>query len=412
MVVSCGWLTGIAPTSAAPASLGFQHHVSKARRPAARTAVAADDLLPNGLRAGAGAAQGRRATALLGVTGLLAAARPRRARAAESRLAAKLEREGGEGKIALVTGASSGIGKATVEALARSGQYARIFLAGHDEAKIRAAMQEIEAQSRGGDVSKLEFLPLELASLDSVRKAAQSFQDLGLPLHTLVCDAAVMAVPERRVTQDGFELQLEVNYLSHFLLVNLLLPELRAAGNPSDPARIISVSSSAHFVKSPLGFGDTSDLNLSGGEGDSHAYYPWTAYGQSKLAQVMFTYELARRLKLRSFPVVANVLDPSFVDTELQRYLPAQAPSVAMKLLAKTPQQGAATPVLLATDSYSGRSSGLYWADSHTAESLGRGATPFPNKELAVEGSTSYDERAWEALWKESARLVALRDTI
>lgn len=220
------------------------------------------------------------------------------------------------GKVALITGASTGIGKATVAELAQSGQYSTIFLAGHNESKTRRAVEDLKAVS-----SKLEYLPLELASLDSVQEAAKTFQDMQLPLHTLICNAAVMALPERKVTQDGYEFQFEVNYLSHFLLVNLLLPQLAAAGTPEDPARtfgalgemvklvnyrlpfyhpfpqfklgdteshrpwrIISVSSSAHFVRSPLAFGDTSGLNLEDSDG-TYAYFPWTAYGQSKLAQ-------------------------------------------------------------------------------------------------------------------------------
>ena len=136
------------------------------------------------------------------------------------------------GKIALITGASTGIGKATAAELARSGQYAYIFLAGHNEAKTRKALEDLK-----GGPAKLEYLPLELASLQSVRQAAKSFQDMDLPLHTLICNAAVMALPERQVTKDGYEFQFEVNYLSHFLLVNLLLPQLTAAGSREDPAR-------------------------------------------------------------------------------------------------------------------------------------------------------------------------------
>jgi len=306
------------------------------------------------------------------------------------------------GKVALITGASTGIGKATAAELAKSGQYSTIFLAGHNESKTRRAVEDLKGVS-----SKLEYLPLELASLDSVRKAAKTFQDMQLPLHTLICNAAVMALPERKVTQDGYEFQFEVNYLSHFLLVNLLLPQLAAAGTPEDPARIISVSSSAHFVRSPLAFGDTSGLNLEDSDG-TYAYFPWTAYGQSKLAQVMFTYELARRLEREKLPVVANVVDPGVVDTELQRYLPTPAPAAVMKF-AKSPRQGAETSVQLARED----STGGYWVDGKKAESLGRGASPLPfNKELAVEGSTSYDRKTWEALWQRSAELVKMPKTI
>jgi len=315
------------------------------------------------------------------------------------------------GKVALITGASAGIGKALASALADSGQFGTLVLAGHNEEKTRAAMAKLEATAaREKRPMDFLYLPLELSSFDSVRAAAASFQAMGLPLHVLVCNAAVMALPDRRVTVDGHEYQLEVNYLSHFLLTNLLFKQLADAGTPSDPARIISIASSAHFVRSPLAFGDVSDLDLSEVDGEPHAYYPWTAYGQSKLAQVMFTYELDRRLRERSAPVVAYAVDPGFVDTELQRNLPTQAPAPLVKIFAKTPERGAETPILLATDREATSSSGTYWADKKPALSLGRGSSPLPaSKDLAVEGSTSYDERAWSALWKESSRLVGLR---
>ncbi|CAE7516861.1 unnamed protein product [Symbiodinium sp. CCMP2592] len=354
----------------------------------------------------------------LAVLSCASLARPSRARA---------ERPKGQknkAKVALITGASTGIGRATAQELCRSSSYSTVFLAGHNESKTKATIDEI------GSPSKLEYLPLELSSFQSVRQAAKQFQDTGLPLHTLVCNAAVMALPQRHVSVDGNELQLEVNYLSHFLLVNLLIPELSKAGTDDDPARtdelehegimcrcipnllcvpvdtrIINVSSSAHFVRSPLAFGDMADLNLSARDGDRYAYYPWTAYGQSKLAQVMFTYELAKRLRAQRLPIVANALDPGIVDTELQRYLPTKAPAALMKL-AKTPERGAETSVLLAT-AEAGLSSGGYWVDGQLSESLGRGKSPMPmNSELAVEGTTSYDEGAWRALWRCSSELV------
>jgi len=313
--------------------------------------------------------------------------------------------------VALITGANTGIGKATAAGLARSGEYSKIFLAGHNPEKHAKAIQELQAMTPKSGTA-FQYLPLELSSLQSVREAAAQFRSMGTPLHTLICNAAVMALPERRVTSDNYEYQMEVNYLSHFLLINLLLPELIASGTEADPARVISVSSSAHFVRSPLGFGDVQDLNLSGGEGDKYAYYPWTAYGQSKLAQVLSTYELAKRLQKRGLPVTANVLDPGFVDTELQRNLPAAAPSSVMSFIAKTPDQGAETTLTLAT-SKAGKESGKYWADSAAALSLGKGKSPFPlNKELAVEGTTSYDEEVWRSLWAESCRLVGLQESI
>ena len=125
-------------------------------------------------------------------------AQPNRARAAKQQEKPK--------KVALITGASTGIGKATAEQLCRSGMYSTVLLAGHNEAKTEATIQELSPLSS----TKLEFLPLELASFQSVREAVKEFQQMQLPLHTLVCNAAVMALPERQVSSDGNELQLEV----------------------------------------------------------------------------------------------------------------------------------------------------------------------------------------------------------
>ena len=171
----------------------------------------------------------RRLAGLLS-TVLVAPSRARAARATQPREKAN--------KIALITGASTGIGKATAQELCRSNMYSRIILAGHNEAKTKAAMDEMGPVAQ---TTELEYLPLGLASFKSVRQAAKQFQDMNLPLHTLICNAAVMALPQRQVSADGNELQLEVNYLSHFLLVNLLMPQLVKAGTDDDPARTVPV---------------------------------------------------------------------------------------------------------------------------------------------------------------------------
>lgn len=318
------------------------------------------------------------------------------------------------GKVALITGASSGIGKAAALALATSGKYGTVVLAGRDAVKHDKAIDEIKAQAGTGLAAELKFLNLDLGSLASVRSCVAEFESLQLPLHTLVNNAAVMALPQRQTTVDGYEYQFEVNYLSHFLLTALLIPRLEASGSAQDPARIISVSSAAHFVKSPLGFGDTSDLNSSGADA-AHGYYPWTAYGQSKLAQVEFTYELARRLRERfgnAPPVVTHVVDPGIVKTDLDRYLDMkipQLPGVA------PPSQGAKTVVFLASSSDPAvvGESGRYWQNSEPPKpslSLGRGDNPAPwSPETAVAGTDSYNEASWKRLWDASEQLVGAK---
>lgn len=328
-----------------------------------------------------------------------------------SRQARATSRGNQNGKVVLITGASSGIGKAAALELAQSGCYGTVVLAGRNEAKHEKVIKDL--QKLAGDKLRADFryLSLDLASLQTVRTCVKAFESLGLPLHALVNNGGIMAVPQRQVTEDGFELQFEVDYLSHFLLTALLLPRLEASGTSEDPARVISVSSAAHFVKSPLAFGDTSDLN-SGGADDAHNYYPWTAYGQAKLAQVEFTYELCKRLTAKygsQSPVVAHVLHPGLVDTDISRYLGGKMPPLPG---IKSPAGGAETLVFLATsqDPAVVKTSGRYWEDSKIALSLGRGSNPAPwSPEMAVPGTDSYNETYWSRLWKASENLVGMQ---
>ena len=184
----------------------------------------------------------------------------------------------------LVTGSSDGLGKEAATELARRG--ATVIVHGRDPARTAAAAQEI-----GSEHTRVA----DLASLDEVRRLAGEVDELD----TLVCNAGQI-VPERRESADGYELTLAVNYLSHFLLTLLLLPRLR------EPARIVNVSS---IGQAPLDFDDP------GYERDYDAY---TAYARSKLAQVMFTLDLAERVSDRA--VTVNALHPAtLMDTKMVR---------------------------------------------------------------------------------------------
>lgn len=324
-------------------------------------------------------------------------------------------------KVALITGASTGIGLATVEGLAKSGLYSTIVLAGRNREKHRKAFSILQEKlSTLPQPVELRHIPLELNDLASVRESAQAFLDMKLPLNTLVLNAGVMALPQKRQTQDGHEYQLGVNHLSHFLLTNLLLDQMVASASPVEPARIISLSSSAHQFPSKMARGDLSDLQ-------SKDYTAWGAYGQSKLANLLFAYELDRRCRELGLPVAVNAVHPGVVQTELARYLaggtgeqvaqelPGPLQALAAPVLSnilKSPEEGARTSILLATKSL-GKTSGRYWLNERPAASLDldpTGELPTPLKSLIPQPKlTSYDVQVWEALWRESEKLVGLK---
>ncbi|KAK9803584.1 hypothetical protein WJX72_002288 [[Myrmecia] bisecta] len=195
--------------------------------------------------------------------------------------------------------------------------------------------------------------PLGTALVHS--QIGQRAQDIGQPLDVLVNNAGVMACPELQ-TAEGYELQLGVNHLGHFLLTSMLLPLLTQSDRPS---RIVNVSSSAHK------FGKMDWDDLMGRKN----YQPWKAYGQSKLANVLFTYELARQLP-PSANLTVNALHPGVVNTELSRYMwsgkspfylrPVQK---VISLFLKTPEQGAATSVHLASSPQVGGVTAKYFVD-------------------------------------------------
>jgi NAD(P)-dependent dehydrogenase (short-subunit alcohol dehydrogenase family) len=191
------------------------------------------------------------------------------------------------GRTIVVTGANSGLGRVTARELARAG--ARVVLAVRDTAKGEAAATEM--------AGAVEVRALDLADLGSVRAFAGAWEG---DLDVLVNNAGVMAVPERR-TKDGFELQLGTNHLGHFALTNLLLEHITG--------RVVSVSSTGHR----FGEIDFDDLNW-----ERRPYKAWRAYGQSKLANLLFTAELQRRLTAAGSTVLATAAHPGYAATNLQ----------------------------------------------------------------------------------------------
>jgi NAD(P)-dependent dehydrogenase (short-subunit alcohol dehydrogenase family) len=202
------------------------------------------------------------------------------------------------GRTVLVTGANSGLGLRTAEALAAKG--AQVLMGCRDATRGETARSEVAAGATG---PAPEVVPLDLADLGSVRDAAQSVAEAVERLDVLVNNAGVMAMPLRR-TGDGFELQFATNHLGHYVLTGRLLPVLRRATAP----RVVTVSSNMHR----MGRNDWSDPNW-----ERRRYLRWPAYGQSKLANLLFTRELARRAQEAGSSLVAVAAHPGNSATHL-----------------------------------------------------------------------------------------------
>lgn len=234
-----------------------------------------------------------------------------------------------DGKLAIVTGASAGIGKCSAKAFYETG--ATVVMACRNEAKARAAMQWIEetAVAPKGK-GKLVFVPIDLASLDSTKKFADAITKMSEPLAVLMCNAGIMATPFS-LTGDGYESQFQCNYLSHYYLTMLLVDKLKAS---PDGARVVAISSiSAAWVPFPggccggccsvvCGFGaaDFSGKRWPAQSGSCFAYDPMADYAYSKAAQIIFGAELDRRI-FEGTKVIALATEPGMNTTsEMQKY--------------------------------------------------------------------------------------------
>ena len=243
------------------------------------------------------------------------------------------------GRVALVTGANTGIGRITARELARQG--AQVFIACRSAERAQPVVDEIRAIPGAGAV---ELLPLDLGDFASVRRCAQAFLDRGLPLHLLINNAGLAGA--RGATASGFELAFGTNHMGHFLLTQLLLDRLKA----SAPARVVTVASKAHYRAPGI------DWNAVRQPTKSSTGLP--EYGVSKLANVAFSAELARRLA--GSGVTAYSLHPGVVASDVWRSVPWPLRSL-IKLMMISPEQGAATTLHCATSAEAGRESGLYY---------------------------------------------------
>jgi NAD(P)-dependent dehydrogenase (short-subunit alcohol dehydrogenase family) len=276
-------------------------------------------------------------------------------------------------KICLITGATAGIGKETARQLAAKGIH--VVITARSKEKAAATVQEIKTQYPN---ASLDYLLCDLSSQQSVRKLAQEFIDTYDRLDILINNAGVF-YSELQLTEDGVEMQFAVNHLAHFLLTHLLLDILKQ----SAPSRIVNVSSDSHYG----GNIHFDDLNL------SKKYRGRTAYPQSKLANVLFTYELDRMLE--DTGVTVNALHPGTVDTAIGNTNSSPIINLGWKVIrmfAIPIEKGAETSVYLATSDEVKDISGKYFEKCKAKKS----------------SRASYDKEAALKLWNVSKQLTGL----
>ena len=285
------------------------------------------------------------------------------------------------GRTAVVTGATGGLGYETALALAKAGS--EVILTGRDDRKGRSAIEKISHEVIGARIS---YEQLDLASLASIADFAQRIH-ARQSLDLLINNAGVMALPRRQTTADGFEMQFGTNYLGHFALTARLMPLLRRASGP----RVVSVSSLAHRT----GFIDFDDLQ------GARVYSPWKAYGQSKLACLMFALELQRRSDAAGWNLISNAAHPGFARTNLFTSGPGGLLSFATDLAAPLFGHSAAEgarPILFAATSPEARP-GAYYGPGGISELRG---APAP----ALIMRQARDAAAAARLWDASEKLV------
>lgn len=280
------------------------------------------------------------------------------------------------GRVAVVTGANSGLGLAVSRELARAG--ARVVMACRNVEKGEAAARSLSGQ--------VEVRELDLADLSSVRTFADGFDG---HLDLLINNAGVMA-PPRRLTKDGFESQFGTNHLGHFALTGLLLERLLAAGEP----RVVTQSSGAHRI-GKIRFDDL--------QGDRR-YVRWLAYGQSKLANLMFAFELQRRAAEAGTALKSMAAHPGYAATNLQFAAPPvyerALMAVTNRLLAQSAEMGALPTLYAAT--VPDLPGGTFVGPDGLGEQRG-----YPKVVSAAD--KAYDAEAWRRLWDVSEQLTGVQ---
>ena len=276
-------------------------------------------------------------------------------------------------KICMVTGATSGIGEETAQALAQMG--ATVIVVGRDPERGAAALERIRSASGSAAV---ELMLADLSSQQGIRQLAQQLKNKYQRLHVLINNAGALFT-KRQQSVDGIEMTFSLNHLNYFLLTNLLLDTLKA----SAPARIVNVSALAHQFARRVNFDD-----LQG----QRKYSGWGAYGRSKLCNLLFTYQLARRLD--GIGVTANALHPGVVATNFGMSGGGLMPlfNRLMSIAMLRPEQGAQTSIFLVTSPEVEGISGKY----------------FVNQKAVRSSKASYDQSAADRLWQVSAAMTGL----
>ncbi len=250
------------------------------------------------------------------------------------------------GRVALITGASSGIGRATARELAKQGW--QVFIACRSTKRAQPALDEIRAASPSATNG---LLSLELGDFDSVRRCAEAFLARDLPLHLLICNAGLAGV--RGFTKSGFELAFGVNHMGHFLLTALLQERIKS----SAPARIVTVASKAHYRVRGIDWDDV--------RRPTKTATGMPEYGVSKLSNVLFSAELGRRLA--GTGVATYSLHPGVVASDIWRPVPWPLRAL-VKLAMKSPEEGAATTLYCATSPKAAEDTGLYYEQCRPKE--------------------------------------------
>jgi NAD(P)-dependent dehydrogenase (short-subunit alcohol dehydrogenase family) len=289
------------------------------------------------------------------------------------------------GRVAVVTGANSGLGAITARELARKG--AKVIAACRNTAKAEQAVAGIRQAAPGADVT---VSALDLSDLASVRDFVDRTAAAHSKLDLLVNNAGVMA-PPRRTTKDGFESQFGTNHLGHFALTGLLLERLLTAPAP----RVVTLSSGAHRI------GKITFDNLQRERG----YNNWTAYGQSKLANLLFAFELQKRATAAGSPLRSMAAHPGYAATNLQfagpsRFYETALMAVANKVIAQSAEMGALPTLYAAT--VPDLPGGSFVGPDGLAEQRG-----YPR--VVGAAGRAYDEGTWRRLWEVSEELTGVR---